>query len=249
MLFCDLTLETAAENVALDEALLDAAEASAGPHEVLRLWEPATPMVVMGRASRYDVEVQASACAAAGVPVIRRTSGGATIVSGPGCLMYALVLSLEARPELRSIDKAHQYVLVRLSDALQPIAPGIARHGTSDLAYDAAGQGGLKKFSGNSLRVKRRHLLYHGTLLYDFDLPLIGNLLAHPPREPDYRAGRPHGQFVANLPATTSAALRDALTNSWEPDDTLHAWPRERTAELVAAKYARAEWNVDGRSP
>ena len=30
-----------------------------------------------------------------------------------------------------------------------------------------------RKFSGNSLRVKRTHLLYHGTLLYAFDLALI----------------------------------------------------------------------------
>ena len=29
---------------------------------------------------------------------------------------------------------------------------------------------GELKFSGNSLRVRRTHLLYHGTLLYDFSL-------------------------------------------------------------------------------
>ena len=47
-------------------------------------------MVVVGRSSRLDEEVHLDACRAAGVPVLRRPSGGAAIVSGPGCLMYAL---------------------------------------------------------------------------------------------------------------------------------------------------------------
>ena len=84
MLLLDLTLPGAAENVALDEALLDEAEASSSPHELLRWWEPAAPLVVLGRSSKPEVEVRLDACARAGVPVIRRTSGGATIITGPG---------------------------------------------------------------------------------------------------------------------------------------------------------------------
>ena len=39
MKLLDLTLETPAENLALDEALLEEAEQSTKPTEVLRLWE------------------------------------------------------------------------------------------------------------------------------------------------------------------------------------------------------------------
>ena len=48
MKLLDLTLDSPAENLALDEALLEQAEAD-GPQEVLRLWEPESPLVVMGR--------------------------------------------------------------------------------------------------------------------------------------------------------------------------------------------------------
>ena len=68
----------------------------------------------------------------------------------------------------------------------------------------------LRKFSGNSLRMKRTHLLYHGTLLYDFDLGLIEKCLRMPPRQPDYRNARPHGDFVMNVPATRQQ-LADAV--------------------------------------
>ena len=99
-----LTLETPADNLALDEALLDAAVEGELPGEVLRLWEPASFFVVLGRSSPLG-EVHAAACRADGVPVLRRPSGGATVVAGPGCLMYAVVLDLDARPELRSVDR------------------------------------------------------------------------------------------------------------------------------------------------
>ena len=180
---------------ALDEALLDEAEAAGQGHEVLRLWEPEQTLVVVGRSSQVAQEVDLAACRRDGVAVLRRASGGAAIVSGGGCLMYAVVLSHQSHPELRSIDAAHRHVLGNLAGRLGRFAAGIARRGVSDLAI------GERKFSGNSLRIKRTHLLYHGTLLYDFPLEAIGRYLIEPPRQPEYRHRRPHASFVTNLPA------------------------------------------------
>src|SRR5687768_4381333 len=120
-----LTLETPAANLALDEALLDAAEAGEVTGEVLRLWEPAAPFVVLGRSSPLT-EVDLEACRRDGVPVLRRSSGGGTVVAGPGCLMYAVVLDLERRPELRAIDRAHRWVLERLARRLSMLVSGVS---------------------------------------------------------------------------------------------------------------------------
>ena len=105
MTLLDLTLPTAAENLALDEALLDEAEASSAGCETLRLWEPQEPAVVIGRSSQAAIEVRLDACRELAVPVLRRASGGAAVVTGPGCLMYSLVLSYEMRPALRSFEQ------------------------------------------------------------------------------------------------------------------------------------------------
>ena len=175
MQLLDLTLDTAAENVAFDEALLDAAEANPLAHgEVLRLWQPSEMMVVVGSSSRLADEVDLDACAKHDVPVLRRSSGGAAILTGPGCLMYAVVLSYQQRPELRPIDQAHQFVLDTIAAALNQKAPGISRAGISDLVL------GNKKFSGNSLRCKRNYFLYHGTLLHRFPLETISQFLKLP---------------------------------------------------------------------
>lgn len=233
----DLTLPTPAENLALDEALLDEAEQGTEPLETLRLWEPPSLLAVLGRSSQAAREVDIEACRRDGVPVLRRSSGGATILTGPGCLMYALVLSYERRPLLRSVELAHHLVLDTLVAALRPLAPEVRCRGVSDLAL------GDWKFSGNSVRCRRRHLLYHGTLLYSFPLTLMETYLRRPPREPDYRAGRDHRAFLVNLPVEVSA-LRAALQTAWHATTPVADWPRQRTAQLVAERYSQPEWNT-----
>jgi lipoate-protein ligase A len=221
----DLTLDTPQENLALDLALLEEAEAAPEPREALRLWESPRACVVVGRNSDVEREVRLEACRAADIPVLRRASGGCAVVVGPGCLMYSLVLSYRARPELARVDAAHRFVLGRMAEAVSPLVPVTVR-GTSDLAIDE------RKFSGNSLRCRRRALLYHGTMLYAFPLELIGTCLRMPPREPDYRGGRPHEQFVANLPVAVDQ-LRGAVISAWQASPATTAWPRQRVAALA----------------
>jgi lipoate---protein ligase len=233
----DLTLPTPQENVALDEALLDTAEESNEPTEVLRFWEAGRPVVVLGRSSKAAEEANLEACRTDGVPVLRRCSGGAAIVAGRGCLMYAVVLSYELHPELRALDLAHRFVLSRLREALLPLASGVQFRGTSDLAV------GDHKFSGNSLRCKRNHLLYHGTLLYDFDLTLLGKYLGTAPRQPAYRKGRTHRQFVTNIPFT-AAAMKQAIGDAFGVSRSLADWPQEMVGELVRERYSTDSWNL-----
>ncbi len=242
MQYLDLTLTTPAENLALDEALLDEAEQADEPTETLRLWEPAGPMVVLGRSSKAAEEVDRDACGRLDVPVLRRVSGGAAIVAGPGCLMYALVLSYRLRPTLRAVDHAHRFVLGTMAAALEPLLSGIGCQGTSDLAIGDLTINETLKFSGNSVRIKRDNFLYHGTLLYDFDLKLIDACLAMPPRQPDYRRGRSHADFVTNLPLEVSA-IRRSLVAAWDAVKLRAIWPEAQTARLVAEKYSRPQWN------
>jgi len=240
MKLLEMTLSTIAENLALDQALLDEAEDAGLPSEILRIWEPTAPAVVIGRASRLEQEIDLAACRRLGVSVARRDSGGAAIVAGPGCLMYAVVLSYELRPQLLMIDAAHQFVLDRLCTGLRPHCPDIGHRGQSDLALTSAA-GEEKKVSGNSLRCRRNHLLYHGTMLYDFSLGIVGECLRTPPRQPDYRERRPHGEFITNIPLSRDT-LHDALLDAWKRPEPSDAWPQERTEQLVAERYGADEW-------
>jgi len=268
----ELTLASPAENLALDEALLDLVEEGDAGCEFLRLWESPQPVVVLGRSTRVHQEVNLGACRERRIPVVRRSSGGAAIVAGPGCLMYALVLSSERRPELRDIRRAHAYVLDRLAGSLQLVLGSggkVLRAGTSDLAIEQRAEGeadgadrgctgeeGLvarfalsaatcaRKFSGNSLRVKRAHVLYHGTLLYQFDLSLIDWCLPVPPRTPAYRAGRTHGDFLTNLPVGRKALVA-AVDAAWPTTGPVQNWPAAKVLQLVAERFGRDSWTYE----
>jgi lipoate-protein ligase A len=214
-----LTLETPAANLALDEELLARAVAGRLPGDVLRLWESAVPLVVLGRSSP-EGEVHMDRCRDEGVPVLRRVSGGATVAVGPGCLMYAVVLDCRRQPELRKINRAHDIVLGRAAAALAALVPGVVRVGTSDLALIPDSAEPPRKFSGNSLRVKRDHLLYHGTILYDFPIEHVSRWLAAPVRQPAYRAHRDHAAFLTNFPAPR-AVIEAALVDQWQAHEPL----------------------------
>src|SRR5215203_1570204 len=107
----DLSLPTPAQNLAFDEAVLEWVEEKHSGSEFLRLWESTQTMVVVGRSSRVEKEVNVQYCRQERIPILRRSSGGAAIVTGPGCLMYALVLSYVVRPELKDITRAHSFIL------------------------------------------------------------------------------------------------------------------------------------------
>jgi lipoate-protein ligase A len=231
------SLRTPAENLALDEAILEQAEAGTGPSEVLRLWEPSSPFVVVGRSSRVAIEVNVEACQQARIPILRRCSGGAAVVTGPGCLMYSVVLAYRFRPALRILDQAHGFVLGVMCQALSGLATDVRRRGTSDLAR------GDRKFSGNSLRCKRDHLLYHGTILYDFPLDLISRCLAAPPRQPAYRRQREHAAFLDNFPANKDR-LSQCIRAAWDATDLLEAWPAQKVSELLTDRYSQSTWNL-----
>ncbi len=233
MHLCETTLPTLADNLALDEALLLHAEAG-GP-ETLRLWEWPRPAVVVGAAGKLAEEIDENACRADDVPIGRRSSGGGTVLLGGGCLLYSLILRFDRDPALADLRASYRFILGNILNGLNPLVPELTLQGTSDLAL------GDRKFSGNAQQRKRTNLLHHGTLLYALDATSLARYLQPPPRQPEYRGGRVHADFVTNLPID-GTTLKRMMKEIWQATDALPDWPREMTAMLAKEKYATDAW-------
>ncbi len=244
----DLTFPSPAENLAGDEALLDWCEAGNG-EETLRFWEPREHFVVVGYANRNASEVNIAACEAKGISIYRRCSGGGTVLQGPGCLNYSLILRVTADGPLHNIAVANQLIMRWNRIALGNLftrssrreeAPAlrseIAVRGHTDLAI------GNRKFSGNSQRRRKQFLLFHGTFLLDFDLALISELLPLPSKQPAYREHRSHEQFLMNL-NVPAEKVKAALRRAWRAEERLTNPPLEKIMALAHEKYATREWN------
>lgn len=230
------TLSTVDANLAFDEAMLLAAEVGGANEggECLRFWEWPTHAVVLGAGGSIAIDVDEAACRADGVSLHRRASGGGTVLLGRGCLLFSLVLAYTRAPELRDVRASYRWILDRVRDALRPVAH-LEAIGISDLAMNG------RKVSGNSQQRKARYLLHHGTLLYDFDLEAFGRCLNPPEREPDYRAGRTHLDFVANL-ASGADELQRMLANEFEAEPGNAALSLARVPDLIEERYGKVDW-------
>lgn len=234
MQLLDQTLSSPAGNLALDEALLELCE-TGKTEGVLRFWEPREYFVVLGISCNTEFDVNVLACREEEIPILRRSSGGGTVLQGPGCLNYALVLPIEGDP-LGGITSSTRNVMERNREALAPLLSDPIRvEGTSDLAV------GGRKCSGNAQRRRLRSFLFHGTFLIGMDLERIERLLRMPERQPAYRQGRTHTAFLRNL-SLDAASVRKALQVAWGAAEPLHAPPLERAEQLVREKYGREEF-------
>jgi len=216
--------------------LLELFEAQRPDDGLLRLWQPENYFVVLGHSNHLAAEVAVTACAADDVPILRRVSGGGTVLQGPGCLNYSLILNCEAYG-LKNIGATFHYVMNRHRTSIAAQAGlQIAVAGISDLTV------GGRKFSGNAQYRKARYALVHGTFLLDFNLARIERYLRIPMKQPDYRHNRPHADFVINL-SVAADRMRETLRSEWDASvvfdvDLLHEIDR-----LVDERYGRPEWS------
>ena len=240
--FLDLTLPTPAENLACDEALLDGCEEHG--EETLRFWESPVPFVVVGYGNRVASEVNVEECQRRGVLILRRCSGGGTVVQGPGCLNYNLTLRWDESGPLASVTATNQFIMERNRAALaQLLGMEVSVQGHTDLAFREVESSSWLKFSGNAQRRRRRTLVFHGTILHGFDLSLIETLLNFPSAQPDYRADRRHPEFVRNIRALPDR-IRAALSVAWSAQDSFTEIPRQRMEQLCREQYENEAWNL-----
>jgi lipoate-protein ligase A len=266
MYFWNHSFPSPEENVAWDEALVEIADraslvegdsSSCSELEAMRVWQFDAPTVVIGRGSRVNDEVYLERCLEDGVPVLRRASGGSTIIAGPGCLMYSVLISYQKRPAWRGLDVAHEGVMSKVAMATQKalnafhIPLTVDMQGTCDLTIQS------QKFSGNALRCKRNTMLYHGTILISMPLDWIDRYLREPPRQPEYREKRTHRSFVRNL-LSNDKVSSDEFANQWinaakvcwdanEPwdDFPLQSELAEEHDRLMRTRYLDRNWHFE----
>jgi len=224
--------------LALDEAVVRAEP----DIPVLVLWHT-RPAVVIGRFQRADWEVDGAACAARGVRVWRRFTGGGAVYLDPGTLCAGI-----------AVPAGHPDAALGVPDLYAPLLDGIAA-ACRALGADAARDErtvrvGGRKVTGVAAHRGRRATLVHGTLLVDADLDALAACLAGPrggsldgrPRPAGSRPDR-----VANL-GVAMADARAAVIAAFAGDGAAEEPPSARERELADGlrreRYADRAWHA-----
>jgi lipoate-protein ligase A len=131
----------------------------------------------------------------------------------------------------------------KMRSAIQRLVTApVGVHGHTDLCLQIAANPPVwRKFSGNAQRRRQSALLFHGTLLLNFDLASINRLLPMPSLQPDYRSSRPHHEFITNL-GLSREAVTAALAAEWNATTAPHRG-LPALDRLLAEKYAVRAWH------
>jgi lipoate---protein ligase len=229
---------SAGQKLAFEEALLDYAEEHDHPGFV-HFWDSSEYFVVLGYSKQLEQEVRINACRDLGIPILRRSSGGGTILQGPGCFNYSLVLPIESDPALATISGTNRAIMERQRDTFEKLlGQQVKIQGHTDLTT------GNLKFSGNAQRRKKRCLLFHGAILLSLDLRIVERTLQMPRQQPEYRESREHAEFLTNIERSREV-VEHAIVNAWNAQQAaVPADLQQRTEKLVAEKYSREDWNA-----
>lgn len=235
-------------NLALEEVLLAPFSHREAP-PLLRIWNNSEPCIILGRSEKPDQQVDQLKAGILNIPIYRRTSGGGTVLHGPGNINISFFLPYSFHPELKSIKRSYGLILSWVCESLEKscgIKPDI--QGDSDLAIHG------KKISGTAQARKRFGLLHHMTLLLDDRLLTLLDSLQEPQRRPTYRGNRTHQQFVTSLQAHGCPVfpMDFFVQQLCKPFGGSHPHSLieqelQAVSLLALGKYSQAHWNMMGK--
>ena len=238
LLIPDVPSVDPAANLALEEALIRAIPLA----PVLRIWQNEA-CVVLGRGQRLHREVNLTACAAAGVAVLRRASGGGTVYHDLGNLNMTLAVPGWVPGLAGDLAALVAEVLRRLG-----LTPGVTERGVF---------AGPVKVSGLASQLTRGATLAHATLLVTTPAARVGAF--HAPAPPDTHpldsrrspvlplCEMVHGLCVATARSLVlaEAAKRYGPLAPRPVTVAEMGWQRR----LLALRYGSGTWHATGRAP
>jgi lipoate-protein ligase A len=155
------------------------------------VWQPERSCIVLGTSNTPETAVHLDLASAEGVPVYKRHSGGQTVILTPRTLVISIRFHAPALENPKTYFRKINRIIM---DALEETGvKNLSEKGISDIAI------GEKKILGSSIYRKRTLVLYHAVLNISETPEYIARFLKHPSKEPDYRAGRKHEEFVTSI--------------------------------------------------
>ena len=227
-------------DIAFDEVLLDLARPAA------RVWTPNGRAVVIGIASKAGDEVELERARQEGIPVRRRFSGGAAVLLSPEVVCFGVVFPYAEYEDAGTIGGAYRLATSLVANALAELGVEPAFEPPGDLAVRG------RKIVGFAQARRRRAALVHGVAPVSLDGAELDRLLSSPAKEPAYRRGRPHSEFVTDLrrelgsceTAGVERGLAGALAGEGASEQGFTPEEMERARALVEEKYSKDEWNL-----
>lgn len=148
------------------------------------------PAIVVGISGQLEKLIHKEKWKEAPIPIIRRFSGGGTVVVNEETLFVTLICQSDALPIPPFPHPIMQWTADTLYAPLFPKKPFLLQE--NDYVF------GEKKWGGNAQSIIKGRWLHHSSLLWDYKRAMMDYLLP-PPKTPAYRKERTHTEFLCCL--------------------------------------------------
>ena len=135
---------------------------------VLMIWQ-ADKCVMLGVNQIADAEIDINYAQETGTQIVRRSSGGGTIYTDMGTLLYTFI---EPLSKTRSPQEIFTRTAKKAAAALKALGLPASAEGRNDIVLDG------KKISGLAQYIKHGSICTHGSLLYDTNLDILEDILS-----------------------------------------------------------------------
>jgi lipoate-protein ligase A len=164
-----------------------------------------SPAIVMGISGKINELVDTEAARRRNIPVIRRFTGGGTVIIDPGTVLVSLICNKDAVPEQPAFPRE----LMRWSENFyQPVfanllsSSGTQTQGTLQRPMFTLQENDYcladTKIGGNAQSISSLRWVHHTSFLWSFSAENM-RLLTLPAKRPSYRHDRAHDAFLTSI--------------------------------------------------
>jgi len=261
--FLDLETHTAAENMAIDEAIMKSLEMKEAPATFrLYRWKPSAVSIGTFQALRTDgnldfcflqsvrTEVDLSFCRTHGIDIVRRLTGGSAVYhSTEGDVTYSIILPKQHRLAPLDIEESYRIICGGIVSGLKHLdINAVIKHANDVHVHD-------KKISGSAQTRRHGCVLQHGSVMLDLDMLMVFSILRMTAGSVSARTTQEVQERMTSVCELLGRRvgfneLRDALVAGFSEALGIdlvpgHLTPREKSgaAQLAASKYETESWN------
>jgi lipoate-protein ligase A len=244
-----------AEGLATDDTLPQSVALKSSP-PILHLYN-FIPSAIVGKYQDIESALRLDRCKARGIEVNRRSTGGGTVIMGPEVISLGLGINVD-HPGIKGIGVGGLFTTLSgvLADALSVFDIPAYFQPRNDL--EVAGQ----KIAGLSAASEvGKSLLFHTSLLVDFDVELMTDIMNTPLlklSDKGYncfsqrmttvrRAAGRHVEVVAVMNAIVEA-FEKAFDMCFQPDEP-DEWEEEIIRKFIDERYTEKDWIYSHKHP
>lgn len=157
----------------------------------LNTWIPDTTYIILGQSNSIEKSVITEKIVKDEVRILKRPSGGESVVLTPNTIVISSVIKTSS---FKNPKEYFEKINEKIIQVLRKLGIQDLHHkGISDIAI------GEKKILGSSIYRRKDTVFYHAVLNVSETTDFMEKYLTHPNKEPDYRKGREHKDFVTSL--------------------------------------------------